>query len=48
MVRTTARGTPLGDHEEIPVTGYKIELSAIRIFQIDNGKIVKVQEETEK
>jgi steroid delta-isomerase-like uncharacterized protein len=47
MVRTIARGTHLGDHEGIPVTGNKIELSAIRIFLIDSGKIVKVWEETD-
>jgi steroid delta-isomerase-like uncharacterized protein len=47
MVRTIARGTHLGDHEGIPVTGNKIELSAIRIFQIERGKIIKVWEETD-
>jgi predicted ester cyclase len=47
LVRTIAHGTHLGDHEGIPVTGNKIELSAIRIFQIDNGKIVKVWEEVD-
>ncbi|UCE21536.1 MAG: ester cyclase [Candidatus Aminicenantes bacterium] len=47
IVRTIARGTHLGDHAGIPVTGNKIEWSAIRIFQIDNGKIVRMWEETD-
>lgn len=47
MVRATAHGTHTGEHEGIPVTGNKIEFSAIRIFQIDKGKIVKVWEETD-
>ncbi len=47
IVRTIAHGTHLGDHAGIPVTGNKIELSAIRIFQIDNGKIIKVWEESD-
>ncbi len=47
IVRTTAHGTHLGEHEGIPVTGNKIELSAIRIFQLDKGKVIKVWEETD-
>jgi len=47
IVRTIAHGTHLGDHEGIPVTGNKIVFSAIRIFQIDNGKIIKVWEESD-
>lgn len=47
IVRTTAHGTHLGEHEGIPVTGNKIELSVIRIFQLDKGKVIKVWEETD-
>jgi predicted ester cyclase len=47
IVRTAAKGTHLGEHEGIPVTGNKIEWSTIKIFQIDNGKIVKVWEESD-
>lgn len=47
IVRTTAHGTHLGEHGGIPVTGNKIELSAIRIFHIDKGKITKVWEESD-
>jgi predicted ester cyclase len=47
IVRTTAHGTHLGEHEGIPVTGNKIVSSAIQIFQIENGKIIKVWEESD-
>lgn len=47
IVRTIAHGTHLGEHEGIPVTGNKIRFSTIRIFKIENGKIVKVWEETD-
>ncbi len=47
IVRTNAHGTHLGEHEGIPVTGNKIGSSAIQIFQIDNGKIVNVWEESD-
>jgi steroid delta-isomerase-like uncharacterized protein len=47
IVRTAAQGTHLGQHEGIPVTGNRVEWSAIKIFKIDNGKIVKVWEEAD-
>jgi len=47
IVRTKAHGTHLGEHEGIPVTGNKIESSAIQIFQIDNGKIINMWEESD-
>ena len=47
IARTKAHGTHLGEHEGIPVTGNKIETSAIQIFRIENGKIVAVWEESD-
>ncbi|MGB3861338.1 MAG: ester cyclase [Candidatus Aminicenantaceae bacterium] len=42
MVRLTARGTHTEEFMGIPATGKKIELSAITILRIEDGKVAHV------
>jgi steroid delta-isomerase-like uncharacterized protein len=41
VLRFIALGTHQGEFESIPATGNKIEISAIEVFRIENGKIVE-------
>jgi steroid delta-isomerase-like uncharacterized protein len=38
-------GTHQGEWEGIPATGNKLEISAIEIYRIENGKIVEIRQE---
>jgi steroid delta-isomerase-like uncharacterized protein len=45
VVRYIMRGTQSGEHQAIPGTGKKIEVSGIMIHRIENGRIVEDREE---
>jgi predicted ester cyclase len=48
IVRTVNYATHEGEFQGIPVTGKEVVFSGIAIFQIKDGKVIKVWEEADK
>ena len=47
IARTIARGTHQAEMEGIPATGNKVEISALLIFRLKDGKVVEEVEEAD-